>query len=66
MSTRGLVGHYVTVSVVVSQTIYVPGVDEAEAQDEAVNMFDRTSKDCEVGELEITDISEDYLELDYA
>jgi hypothetical protein len=63
MSNYGnVIGHCVTIAVVVRKTIYVYGFDEELAVEEAVNEFDITKNDWKIGDLEVEDVQPDYLE----
>jgi hypothetical protein len=63
MSNYGnVIGHCVTIAVVVRKTIYVYGFDDEAAIEEAVNEFDITKDDWNVGDLEVIDVQPDYME----
>jgi hypothetical protein len=57
-----VIGHSVTITIVVNKTIYVSGFDDEAAIEEAVNAFDITKDDWNVGDLEVTDVQPDYME----
>jgi hypothetical protein len=63
MSNYGnVIGHCVTIAIVVRKTIYVSGFDEGVAIEEAINEFTITDEDWKIGDLEVEDVQPDYIE----
>lgn len=58
----GLIGYDVTISVVVTKTIFVSVFDEDAAIDEAVNFFNITDKDWKMEDLEVENVQPDYFD----
>lgn len=57
-----VIGHSVTIAVVIRKTIYVGGFDDEAAIEEALNEFEITKDDWKHHDLEVIDVEPDYME----
>lgn len=62
MSNYGVIGHDVTIALVIRKTIFVGGFDEDEAIEEAINGFKIDDKDWKIADLEVEDVQPDYFD----
>ena len=62
MSKYGIIGHDVTISIVIRKTIAVGYADENEAIEVALQEFSITDKDWSINDLEIEDVQPDFFD----
>ena len=62
MSKYGIIGHDVTISIVITKTIAVGYADENEAIEVALQEFTITDKDWSINDLEIEDVQPDFFD----